>query len=777
VLLSLLMQTRELADGIARYALITLVGLTPFFVIPASWAQIDQSKIILAAVLVSVALVGWLIARLSEGALRIPRNIVFFAAALLPLCYFLSALFSRAPAESYVSGAGDQDTVISMVLLFALLALCALVFGTRTSIAAARTVLLTFFAGSAVIVLVQIVRLAFPTFLGLGGVLSGSASSVIGTWHDLGIGLVLVISLALTLWSSPQFARGHARAGILFLSVLSFLLLIVIGMQDLWYMLTAVAGMLALYQWASARFYERRPHSSAFWRGAVSLGVGVLALICALSVGFIATHLPARLQIPQTEVRPSWQGTFEIGQKVFNGPGLLFGSGPNTFTQAWGQFKPLGINQTQFWSVDFSAGVGVIPTSFITAGVLGIFAWLALIGALLVRTIVFVRRARLTSARAQANATLFGAWLLLVFHILYTPGLALSILLFAFVGLFIALDAGEEIREPYYVALHIRSAWRMALVGVLVALSFVILSACTYAIRAALSDMLLAQSALAYSKTSDISHSLALVREALTVYPDNDAAHRAAVELGVLQMQQLLASGTQQDTNTLQATLAQTIADGLNAVSINSSDYQNWLALAGAYAEIGGAGVQGSYAKALSAYQQAAIANPTNPLPLIGAAQVAIAQNDASSSLRYLTAAIALKPDLAAAYFLRSQVEAGQHAFAAAADDAKMAVSLSQQDPLGWYNFGSILYAEGDYATAIQALSQAVSLQNNYANALFLLSLSFEKTGNHQQAVAAMQQVVSLNPADASAAQALSNLQAQKDPLAPGVPEKIKKTP
>ncbi len=777
VVSSPLMRTREISNSIARYALILLVGLTPFFVLPAAWAQVNESKLVLASTLIAAAMIAWIVARLSEGAIRIPRNFALAAVALLPIAYLISALLSHAPAESYVSGAGSQDTVVSMILLFALIALCALLFGKRVSVGG-RMFLSAFFAGAGVVVLVQIVRLAFPSWLGLGGVLSGSASSVVGTWHDLGIFLALIVSLTLVLWSSLQFARGYARAGLVVLGVLSFALLFVIDMQDVWYMLAGSAFVLALYQWGSARFHERRRNTTALWRGAVSFFVSVLSLLCALSVIWIGTHLPQPLQIAQTDIRPSWQGTFAVGQKVFSGSGLIYGTGPNTFTEAWGQFKPVSVNQTQFWSVDFSAGVGVIPTSFVTAGLLGILAWTALFAALLVRTYHFVRRDRLSSIRALAAAFLFGAWFVLMFHVFYTPGLALTLLMAAFIGTFLALDAAEEPHEPLYVALHLRTPQRITIVAAVVAVSFSILIASTTAVRAAVSEMLVNKSALDYSQSSDIPHSLALVREALVVYPDNDTAHRAAVELGVLQMQQLLASGTQRDTKALQATLTQTIQDGLNAVSINSHDYQNWLALAGAYAQIGGAGVQGSYANALSAYQKAAHANPTNPLPPLGAAQVAIAENDASSSMAYLNAAIALKPDLAAAYFLRSQVETQQQSYIAAVNDAKAAVSLAQQDPLGWYNLGAILYTEGDYATSVQALTQAVSLENNYANALFLLSLALEKTGNYQQAIIEMQQVVALNPNDQSAAQALMSLEAQTNaPGAAAASTKVKRVP
>ncbi len=745
--------------------LVLLVLLTPLFVIPQSWADINGAKYLLLAVFLSVAVVAWLIGRLSEGAISLPRNVLLFAAALLPLSYLISALASSAPAQSWVSGAGSQDTVAAVAILFALLALCAIVFATDKNQYTGVFPIRALFASGAVVVLLQVARLFVPAWFTLGGVLAGNASSVVGTWHDLGIFVGLSILLASILWSSPSVARGYWRVSIIALGICSFMLLIVIGMQDVWFILSGALFLFALYQWGSALFHERRSIIDAFWRGAVSLLIAVLAVSSGFGNVFLYNHLPTQLQVSQTEVRPSWQGTFAVGQRVFNSNGLIFGSGPNTFARAWQQFKPSGVNQTQFWSSDFSSGVGLVPTSFITVGALAIVAWLALAIALLWRVWQFVRKERLSPARSLAAASLVGSLFLLIFHVLYTPGLTLSMLLFFMLGISVALHVAEAGSAPLRISLK-GSPFR-SIAGIAFALmcATLILGACVYSARAILSDMLVGKSASDYAQTGNIAHSLALVRSALVAYPDNDAAHRAAIELGLLELQQLMAAGNSASAETLQTTLSQTIQEGLKAVSINSGDYQNWLSLAQLYQSLGGAGVQGAYDNALSAYEKAAGENPTNPLPLVGAAQVAFAQKDATSSLQYLDAAIALKNNLAVAYFLRSQVEAQQNDFTHAVQDAQVAVSLAQQDPLGWYNLGVIFYASGSYDNAAQALRQAVALNTTYANALFVLALADDKLGDGVGAMSAMQEVAKLNPSDATVAQVLANLEAGKPAL------------
>ncbi|HEY4487212.1 MAG TPA: hypothetical protein VI483_00430, partial [Candidatus Paceibacterota bacterium] len=100
------MEIRAIADNIARWLLVGLVALTPFFVIPTSWATIVQSKFLLAGVLVSLIIVAYVVARLAQGKMLLPRNAVLYAAALLPVGYLASAILSGSSADSYASGLG-----------------------------------------------------------------------------------------------------------------------------------------------------------------------------------------------------------------------------------------------------------------------------------------------------------------------------------------------------------------------------------------------------------------------------------------------------------------------------------------------------------------------------------------------------------------------------------------------------------------------------------------------------------------------------------------------
>lgn len=765
------MEIRAIADNIARWLLVALVALMPFFVIPAPWVTIVQGKFLLAGVLLSLIVVAYVVARLAQGKMLLPRNAVLYAAALLPLGYLVSAVFSGSPADSYASGLGAQDTVASIALLFAALALSATLFA-----GGARNVLLVFLAflgGCSVVILFQVARLFFPSVLTLGGAVAGSASSIFGSWHDLGTLAALIVFFAVALFDAPFLGKRITKWLLPLLAVLSFLLAIVIAAADIWYALAALLISYAVYRWFSARRREETSRGAAFRRSLPAFVIGVVALIAGITGPIMYPYLPASLQISQLEVRPSWQGTFMVGQKVFSDRGLFFGTGPNTFQSAWGKFKPSAVNQTDFWSTDFNTGIGFVPTSFVTAGALGMLAWSVLLITFLLHAVRFFRNA--SASDRSLHAALIGATLFLfAFHVFYTPTLAVSLLLFFLLGLSIALTTVDH-TSVFSLPLRVFSVRGIFGILLLFFIGGSILFAGVSVVRTAVSDLLIQKSASDFTKVGDIPRALSLIQLSLQVNPQNDRAYRAAVELGLLQLQKLIAEGKTSDAGALQATLSDTIKNGLAAVSIDSGDYQNWLSLAALYQNLASAGVEGAHQNAREAYEKAAATNPTNPLPLLGAGQVALSQGDATSSVSYLNAAILLKPNLAVAYFLRSQAEGQRGNFASAIEDAKAAVSLAQQDPLGWYNLGVLLYVAGNYQLAAEALSQAISLNNNYSNALFVLALAHNKMNDHERAVAAMRRVFELNPNNETARSTLASLIAASSTSTPATATTTKK--
>ena len=745
------MRIEEVAERAARWLLIGFAFLLPIFVIPTAWAQVAQAKTLLLVAGLSLVLIVFVVERIFGGSMKIPRHPLLLASILLPIAYLASALGSQVGIGSYISGFGGVDTVAAVALFFATLVLFALLFTGKNVLYP----ILAFSAGASVVILFQIARLFIPDWLTLGGAMSGSASSLIGSWHDLGIFTALFVFLAIVFIDARDAIPRLVRIAFGALGLLGFALLLIIGFSDVWYALGGLTVLYGVYTYAIAHVKNRRLHKEALRSAALVIVFGVVALAAGYYSSKLLQHLPSSLQISQLEVRPSWQTTYSIGEKVFTSGDALFGTGPETFSNAWGKWKPLSVNQTDYWSLDFRAGVGLIPTAFITAGVLGALAWLLLVVILVLR-LVYVRDIepkRETMRHALLAATLFLLW----FHIFYAPGPTISIILFMLLGLVVASDMGPKLRT-YTLPLRVSSIPGIVSILAVIFVSTGIVFAAGATARVTVSNLYIAKASTAYAAGKSVSEVLALVRRSLFIYPGNSVAHRAAVQVGLLELRELLSKGENADAAALKSTLERTIAEGLRAVEIDSTDYQNWLALASLYQNLAVSGIPGAYDQALVAYTKAAEASPTNPIPFVNAAQLAMVQGGASSSVAYLNKAIALKPNLAVAYYLRSQAKGSLGEFPGAIEDAKAAITLAREDALGWYNLGTLFYASSNYADAVLTLSQAVSLQNDYANALFVLSLAWQKQNNYPAAIAAMQRVADLNPDNQMVKDALTQI-------------------
>lgn len=755
----------HLFDGVARLIGIALFALLPFFIIPTAWSSIAQSKMLLVAGLVILMAVTWLIARLLEGAVHIPRSALLYATALVPIAYLLSMLVSGWSLNGLVGQGIEQDTLAAVVVWFSAFALSAmLLFGNPAAI---RLAMQSFLGGLTLLLVFQSLYILVPSWLSFGGLLQGETMNVLGSWHDLGIIAGLAFFLAAVLGASG-FATGWQRIALAVLGLASLFLVLVVHFKDIFF---AVAALFAIASFVIVR--TGTSHAGLSYVGALrSAAPFMLAAVLFIAGGCIGASvwekLPERINVIQTEVRPSWQGTFDTARQSLQAPtALVFGSGPNTFVREWGKNKPIEVNLTPFWNADFNYGVGIIPTSIFTAGLFGLVAWGAIFLMLLMLALQYVREMRpLSASRVLFGVSLLSVVYLIGYHLVYTPSTAITGTLFLMMGLLVATAAGDQSARTMRLG-----AWGAMEALRLIVLVVAVLAALAGAVlvgREIISNLYVNRAAYVYQTSGDVTKSSQSVATALLISSKNDRAHRAAAELGVVRLAQIMQSNPddQAARAALQETLQSTIQHGLTAVSINESNYQNWLLLAQIYADLAGVKIEGSLEAAKNAYQKAFEANPKNPLPKLRLAQLAAASGDRAGARTHLQEALALKQDFAAAYYLLSQIEAADGKGDAAVQAASASVQLVPDDPLGWFNLGLILYAGGAYQDAAQSFQQAIQRAPDYSNAMFYLGLSAYRLGEKEAAAQIFDRVAQLNPSESWVAQMSVNIRAGKDPSA-----------
>lgn len=762
---------QSISYAISRLSMLLSLVLLPFFVVPVPWMTTAQSKVALVAFLLAVSAIAWVIARLLEGTVRVPVAAVLAIGALLPLAYLTSILTTGITSLSLFGTGIEQDTLASALLWFSALTLSALAFSENPlrSIDALRALLL----GGLILVIAQIAHLFFPAPLSFGGALAWQDGNLLGSWHDFAILLGFFAFLGIALTKSPA-AEGKWRYLFVVLSITSLLFLVILNLADVWIALGSVSLLFLLYRVFIS--YRSQESGASLLRANVLWIVLILVSVFFLFFGnFVNNSLPSSVRIAHFEVRPSWQGTFQISQRVLVRPAtLFFGAGPNTFMHEWGLYKPVDVNTTQFWNTDFNSGIGSIPTSFVTVGIVGVLAWTILLAALLWLTGVILFRRSFPPSPADsyknvAEPLAFATVFLFSFYVLYVPGPALSILPFLLFGVLVAL-AGCLGFVPTQTWSVDTKTWTgiTRIIGVLV-FGIIVVFAVAGTGRALISDATLNRGILLYNELGDVSRATDLVISATRIAPENDRARRAAVELGILQLRKLVVEAdpdSAESRTILQDTLSRTIDHALKAVSTNSDSYQNWLELASLYSNLAGVKVEGAYENARSAYSRAQAANPANPLPLLQLAQLELLQNNLDSALQNLASAIELKRDFAPAYYLASQIYASQNDLQSAFLSAAQTAQYAPDDPLAWYNLGLIAYSGENYADAATALKRALALQPQYADALYVLGLAYYKQGMIQESLQTFTDLNNLDPGPQQVVQFLENLRAGK-PLFP----------
>lgn len=760
------MTTRGVFDRIAQWSMLLLISLLPIFFVPLLWVTLVQAKVVLIVLLLLVAAVAWIAARLVEGSMRVPASLLLVSGVLIPLAYAFSVAFSGVSQISLVGSGVEQDTLAFSGILFSALALTALIFSGEER--AAEKALRSLAIGAFALLVLEIVHFAIPS-LSLGGVIASQTGNAFGNWHEFAIILGFFVLLGLTVHTTAA-AAGIWKYLFYLVVVASLVFLVIANFFDVWAVLIVIA-LVALAAELSAA-HARSGRFVFSWRThGVWVAVIAIALFSMMFGGYINNVLPARIKISHTEVRPSWQGTMGIGGAALTQPAsLFFGSGPNTFAREWGLYKPASVNQTIFWNADFNAGIGAIPTSFVTTGIFGTLAWIVFVVTLLgIAARALMRRARDVQGTLYAAALGLASSYLAVFLVFYVPGPALSVSVFLAAGLLVAFSRQAGFGRPLFASLGAGSLRSIAHVVALSVFGFVSIMAPLGVARVLASEVILNRGIVVYNETKDTAATSALIGQALRVNPSSARAHRLAVQLGLVQLQQMLAQTDAKDEAAraqLQATLEATIQHGLAAVTINADDYQNWLELAGLYQQLAGVKVEGAYENARAAYQRARMENPSSPVPLFQLGQLELLTGNKDEALKNLAAAAQLKPDFAAAYYVASQIYASNDDLKNALAAAALATQYAPQDPLAWYNAGAIAYVGKDYPNAIAGLEQALTLQSNYANASYILGLAYYDAGRTADSLKVFEALGTLDPGQQVVQDAINNLRAGRAPRA-----------
>ena len=209
------------------------------------------------------------------------------------------------------------------------------------------------------------------------GIFQTITSTILGNWNDFGIyaGIIAILSYsAIRLITLNKLSKGLLIA----LLVLSGLVLFIVNSPVIWSCLALSMFAMAVYEYSATvregKWFVR------IWNGLPIFTVIILiiSVILAWKGDSIARPVVVKMKAENTEVSLPWQLSVDvIGGTIKEYP--LFGSGPNRFLQQYLKNKPIVVNPTQFWDMEFGSAFGLIPTFFVTQGLVGGVLWIIFI--------------------------------------------------------------------------------------------------------------------------------------------------------------------------------------------------------------------------------------------------------------------------------------------------------------------------------------------------------------------------------------------------------------
>ncbi len=641
----------------------------------------------------------WMIAGvMRSGKVFIPDSRIFYAILSVPVAYVLSAVFANDKNKALLDFNFNTDSLI--VILLGVLLSSSIILGVRNrrnfkKVAKVFPRILYLFAGLFVLqIVISKFNISSLSFL--------QTVTFVDSWMDLSAIFALLVIFLM------YGGKKSGKYGVIFRSAIIIALLIFSGAVI--YIANVFALLvLASFVYALKAFLSKPQNGGGILRLIPAIVVLIVSLLFVADKVVLQSRIVTTLQsltgVSFVDVRPNWQGTLDVAKSVAKNSDWntkLFGTGSGTFADQWRVHKPAEINETVFWNTVFTSGVGFIPTSVITGGVIMLISWLLFFIALF----WFVIKTRLSMFGSMA---LF-VWL---YILLYPAGVAMILLGFALFGAMVAeLVVNRRIKATVY---NIKGESKDAFMAYIVIPVFVLL--CVFSATVVVHRMVVnyyfekASQLLLQGKMNDAE--LLLIRA--KKWTDNAFIERSYTQIAFARLVDILKSAQIQESfykELFKDTLTNVLSHAARAIKTDPYNPVNYILLGSISEQLALLNIEGAYDSAISAYKKAWELDTKNPALPLAIARIYSVSGDKQNAWKYVEESIKLKSNFDAA----------------------------------WYQYGLLALNEKDFEKAIVAFSNVVRVNANHANAMYYLSLLLAQKGQYKESLILMQRVGLLNP-------------------------------
>jgi len=666
----------------------------------------------------------------------------------IPILVFLlislfSSLFSSNLYDSFL---GRSEYFVLNFVLFLFLALFYfLVINTVNTPERWRGIIDTLLViggvSSVLFILKAIFKLSLP--------LVGSVWNVVdGTNSAFGLWLVVIFILAAGLLIKRNLGVGRALF-YFFIMILTVVPLLVMGFKVLWWVL--LIGLVLLLLLGASFIQEARV-------GWLSVIFAVLVMSCI----FIIFGSPKSLQsVLPVEVSldygPSWSITKSA---MFSGAkNFILGSGLGTFAYDFSKFRTQDFNYDQVaWSLRFNQPFNSYFAILSEGGLLlflgFVFVLLFVLGH--VFTTWFKTRGSdqgisLSLQMNKMNIRL-DVFLVAIAWIVLWVGMAISFfgvplwtmwwLMLGMIMSGLSLLGHNVVKEKHWT-FEDTPQYNLAFSFSLIVVMAVMVLLGVMGVRFYWADNVYA-SAL---KSSTFEQAQPKLQEALSLHASSDIFHVAMARAYLMKASQL-SQASSPDVQSVASNMASAVNEARASTDLSPNSVAIWENLATMY-ENATLLVPEAGDWAVKSITTAIALEPTNPVLYWRLGNDYMSSNNIPKAIESYQKAIDLKKDYAGAYVGLSGAYEANKDLDKAIDTYKNILSLGQQNPEIYFNYGRMLYNRNktdDRSNAEKLWLEAVRIQPGYSNALYSLGLLYEGQGDKAKALEYYYKVKDLNP-------------------------------
>lgn len=754
-------------DKASFYVLLLVTFLAPIFFVPFSFISPQFGTSLLFAFGVMVSILIYVVATLYSGTVELPSptKYVLGFTALVPIFYTLAGIANGFSRMAFFGYTFDLSTVGFILLGFVYFFLVSIIFRSKERIFYSYFV---FVLSSVIVALFIAIRLIWGTEVLSFGIFTSILNTTIGSWNNVGIFFGICVILSLLTYQMIDTSR--LMKIILAIAILiSLIFLVLVNFITIWITLAFCSFLFILYIVFNSTNDNRIPIIKRFLK--IPIYPSVVLVISLVFVFFGTTlggYISEKTKITNIEIRPSLSTTLDIARNTMSA-NPLFGSGPNTFINQWLTWKPDDILSTIYWNLDFTNGIGLIPTFAVTTGVFGVLSWLLFLGYYLYIGFksIFTKTEDLFN-KYLVVSSFFVSLYLWVMNFSYIPSTVIFILTLFFTGLFFAsVYLSETIKVETMSFNHSpRIGFFTSLVLVTLFIGNIALGYGLLQNSKSLWYFQKSSHALNTENKIDLSEEYMLNAIKLVPY---DIYYRALSEIELVKLNSILS----QDPKKVKIAdiqkqfadvLTNAIKAGTNARDADSSNYLNWISLGRVYETVSSPNLKitGAFESAELSYIEALRRNPKNPGILVTLSRLSALHGDLTKAKDYSFQAIKLKNNYLDAYFTLSQIEVLDNNIKGAIDAVTASSVIDPTNPAIFFQLGFLKYNVKDLKGAIEALEKATNMTPDYANAKYFLGLSYEAVGLHEKAISQFTDLKKTNPDSKEVDSILENLLAGK---------------